>query len=103
EAPWTEAGCDMDWVLKDLAKRGVLQVMVEGGGRLHSSLLKHDLADQMVVYIGGKILGDQGAPAFAGLGIQTMTDTMDLRLIGAKQLGNDMRLDYERIRQGDQR
>ncbi|MCB1136091.1 MAG: bifunctional diaminohydroxyphosphoribosylaminopyrimidine deaminase/5-amino-6-(5-phosphoribosylamino)uracil reductase RibD, partial [Chlamydiia bacterium] len=50
EAPWTEAGCDMDWVLKDLAKRGVLQVMVEGGGRLHSSLLKHDLADQMVVY-----------------------------------------------------
>jgi riboflavin biosynthesis pyrimidine reductase len=45
-------------VLNELGKRGILQLMIEGGGAVHSSLLALNLADELVVYHGPKLLGE---------------------------------------------
>ena len=53
-------GLDLRQVLQELGRRGVLQVMVEGGAAVHGSFLREDLAEELVVYIGPKLLGENG-------------------------------------------
>ncbi len=44
-------------VLEELARRGVLQAMVEGGAGLHSGVLRAGLADRVAVFVGATVLG----------------------------------------------
>jgi len=50
-------GVDLQEVMNELGKRGIIQTMVEGGGAVHSSLLAQNLVDELVVYHGPKLLG----------------------------------------------
>jgi diaminohydroxyphosphoribosylaminopyrimidine deaminase/5-amino-6-(5-phosphoribosylamino)uracil reductase len=50
-------GLDLDQVLTELAKRGILQVLIEGGGKLQSRFLAEDRADKVVLYYGARFLG----------------------------------------------
>ncbi|EGD72136.1 riboflavin biosynthesis protein RibA [Salpingoeca rosetta] len=53
---------DLMQVLRDLAKRGVLQVLVEGGAQVHSSFVQQGLGDQLAVFVGPKLLGGTAVP-----------------------------------------
>jgi riboflavin biosynthesis pyrimidine reductase len=55
-------GLDLDQVLTELAKRGILQVLIEGGGKLQSRFLAEDRADKVVLYYGARFLGAGTAP-----------------------------------------
>lgn len=73
-------------------------ILVEGGGRLHGSLLQQGLVDQMIVFISPKIIGDDTARSgVAGLNCPTMAQSKQLTLHKSKQLDQDMLVDY-RIR-----
>jgi diaminohydroxyphosphoribosylaminopyrimidine deaminase / 5-amino-6-(5-phosphoribosylamino)uracil reductase len=93
-------GVDLDEVLGLLGRRGILQVMVEGGATLHGSLLRAGLADRIVVYTGGVVLGAGGLPLFAGPGPATLAEARRWRLAGVRRLGGDARLDWERLEPG---
>jgi diaminohydroxyphosphoribosylaminopyrimidine deaminase/5-amino-6-(5-phosphoribosylamino)uracil reductase len=88
---------DLDAALVILGARGILQVMVEGGAALHGSFLRAGLADRLVVYTGGAILGAEGLPVFAGPGPGTLAEASRWRLTGLCQLGDDARLDWEPV------
>ncbi len=49
-------------LLKQLALRGVLSLLVEGGPRVWSSLLRQGLVDEAVLFIAPQVLGAQGLP-----------------------------------------
>jgi diaminohydroxyphosphoribosylaminopyrimidine deaminase/5-amino-6-(5-phosphoribosylamino)uracil reductase len=51
---------NFEFVLKDLASKGVLQVLVEGGAKLGFSLLSNNMVDQLVYYQSPIILGSKG-------------------------------------------
>jgi diaminohydroxyphosphoribosylaminopyrimidine deaminase/5-amino-6-(5-phosphoribosylamino)uracil reductase len=56
--------CNLKSVLDELAKRGIQQLLVEGGLAVITSFLKAGLADEIVVYTAPKKLGRNGlAPA----------------------------------------
>jgi diaminohydroxyphosphoribosylaminopyrimidine deaminase/5-amino-6-(5-phosphoribosylamino)uracil reductase len=94
-------GVDLAAALDLLGRRGILQAMVEGGATLHGALLRADLVDRLVVYIGGAVLGATGRPLFAGPGPGTLAEAPRWRLEAVSQLGSDARLDWEPVHPGN--
>jgi diaminohydroxyphosphoribosylaminopyrimidine deaminase/5-amino-6-(5-phosphoribosylamino)uracil reductase len=88
---------DLGEALEVLGRRGILQVMVEGGATLHGSLLRAGLVDRLVVYTGGAVLGAEGRPLFGGPGPGTLAEASRWRLMRVHQLGTDARLDWEPV------
>ncbi|AXU16818.1 RibD family protein [Streptomyces clavuligerus] len=57
-----------DWglVLDELGRRNVGQLMVEGGGTIHTQLMAADLADEVHLAIAPLLVGQPGAARFLG-------------------------------------
>ena len=90
-------GVDLLAALDVLGRRGVLQAMVEGGATVHGALLAAGLADRIVLYTGGLVLGDEGAPLLRGSGPSTLDEASRWRLTAVRRLGDDARLDWEPV------
>ena len=81
-------------LLDDLGRRGVLQVLVEGGSGVAASFHRAGLVDQYVLYLAPALLGgDDGRPLFAGPGAATMADIWRGRLAEVRRIGPDLRID----------
>lgn len=74
---WPEGGVDLAALLAALGKRGIASVMVEGGARLLTSLLRARLADAVAITIAPLILG-AGPAAIGDLGIATLAQAIRL-------------------------
>jgi diaminohydroxyphosphoribosylaminopyrimidine deaminase/5-amino-6-(5-phosphoribosylamino)uracil reductase len=96
--PPSPGGVDLAASLTVLGSHGVLQAMVEGGATVHGALLSAGLVDRLVVYVGGVLLGADGAPAFAAPSPASIAHAPRLSLRGATPLGDDVRLDYTVVR-----
>lgn len=53
-----------------LASKQCVQLLVEGGATLQTSFLKENLVHSIVLYVGGKVLGNQNKPLFHNLGLR---------------------------------
>lgn len=69
----TDAGLNLGAALGALAHEGLTRVLVEGGARLASSLLRQGLVDQLLWYRAPRLMGD-GASAVSGLGINHLAE-----------------------------
>lgn len=81
----------LSFLLDELGKRGVQQVLVEGGAEVLTSFLKEGLADEICVYIAPKILGSQGA-VYMGEPMAQLDGVLGLQRVEAKSFGDDLRL-----------
>jgi diaminohydroxyphosphoribosylaminopyrimidine deaminase/5-amino-6-(5-phosphoribosylamino)uracil reductase len=73
----------------DLGERGVLSLLVEGGGVLHASFFAAGLVDKVHAIIAPKIVGGTRYPAVAGEGAARMSDAVTLRDIEIERMGDD--------------
>jgi riboflavin-specific deaminase-like protein len=71
-------GLDVQSALMMLAQAGVQSVMVEGGHRLMTSLLRAQCVTRMVVTIAPKLVG-QGRTRLGDIGVATMADAYTLQ------------------------
>ena len=79
------------FLLDQLGRRGVQQVLVEGGPQVLASFLREGLADELCVYVAPKILG-AGGTAYIG---EPMTDAIravNLHHVEIKAFGEDVRI-----------
>jgi diaminohydroxyphosphoribosylaminopyrimidine deaminase/5-amino-6-(5-phosphoribosylamino)uracil reductase len=83
---------DLDAVLKLLAAREINEVQIEAGATLAGAFLAAGLADELLLYIAPVLLGDRARPLFAGLGIDTMVQRAQLRILDSRTIGADHRL-----------
>lgn len=81
---------DMIALLRLLGERGVLSLLVEGGGVLHGSLFEARLVDKVHAIIAPKIVGGSAYPAVAGAGVARMADAITLRDVEVLRLGTDV-------------
>lgn len=88
-------GVDLKQVLTFLGKKEILQVLVEGGGKVLGAFLESKLANKLMLYIGSCILGNQGIPLFNIGKISTICEAPLLQLSETQVLGNSIRLDYQ--------
>jgi len=89
--PAREGQCDIEFLLEELAKRGVSQLLVEGGPIVLASFLKRQLADEICVYIAPKILGGLGSAAITGPMAELGTP-VSFYQVNIKRFGDDIRL-----------
>ncbi|MFW5837612.1 MAG: bifunctional diaminohydroxyphosphoribosylaminopyrimidine deaminase/5-amino-6-(5-phosphoribosylamino)uracil reductase RibD [Desulfovibrionaceae bacterium] len=90
-------GLDLASGLERLRReRGCLTMLCEGGGRLAMSLLERSLADEIVIFLAPRVLGDASAPSvFSGRAAASMAQALNLRLAHARACGTDLRLTYK--------
>ncbi len=93
--PPVQGGVDLRAALEMLGRRGVLQALVEGGATVLGALVRAELADRLVLYVGARTLGDAGRPLLAGPGPRTIAEAGQWRLLSVRRVGNDVRLEYE--------
>jgi len=90
------ARLDLRAVLRQLAKRGVMQLMVEGGAVLQGNMLREGLCDELRVYLGATLLGSSALPWAQTELTATIKDAKFWKLRTVRQLADDVCLEYER-------
>lgn len=81
-------GVDLKCLLKELGKRDITSVMVEGGPGLITSLLKAKLVDKMIIITAPKILGN-GLEAIGTLNIPKVKDAIKFLSFRTMKKGSD--------------
>ncbi len=92
--PALELAGDLDDVLAELGRRGVIQLLVEGGASVAHEFHAAGLVDRYVLYLAPVFFGgDDGRPIFAGPGAGTIGDVWKGRLVSVERLGEDLRVE----------
>jgi diaminohydroxyphosphoribosylaminopyrimidine deaminase/5-amino-6-(5-phosphoribosylamino)uracil reductase len=95
--PVSGRGVDLAAVLKELGRRGVTRLMVEGGSRIAASFVEAGFADEVWLYRGPVTIGADGVAALDGLPLATVTQSPCYRIRATERLGRDTLTIYERI------
>ena len=72
--------CDWKGILKDLAKKNINSVLVEGGGVLLSSMVNANVIDCFVFIISPKILGGNGVNLLPNVDIENISKALNLHV-----------------------
>ncbi len=92
--PCVELAGDLGEVLDELGRRGVLQVLVEGGAGVAHDLHAAGLVDRYVLYLAPALFGgDDARGLFAGPGAATIADVWRGRIVEVRRVGDDLRVD----------
>jgi diaminohydroxyphosphoribosylaminopyrimidine deaminase/5-amino-6-(5-phosphoribosylamino)uracil reductase len=81
---------DVGAVLDDLFARDIHHVLLEGGPTLAAAFLRADLVDQVVGYVGPRLLG-AGPPVVGALDVATISDSLELTIDDVRLVGTDIR------------
>lgn len=75
-------------LLAKLGKYGVQTILLEGGSRLASDMIQNGLIDECIFFYAPKIVGNGFSP-FAITGIDTMDESIKMRITGVGMCGSD--------------
>jgi diaminohydroxyphosphoribosylaminopyrimidine deaminase/5-amino-6-(5-phosphoribosylamino)uracil reductase len=89
--PCTQGQLDLHFLLAELSKRRITQLLVEGGPTVLTSFLTAQLADEICIYITPKILGPRGA-ADISQPMAQLSKAIDLHHVDIKRCGNNLRV-----------
>lgn len=85
---------DLKTLLKGLARRDIVNILVEGGGELAASLAERRLVDRFLFFIAPKIAGGREAVgAIGGIGISRMKDALMFSKVEVGRSGPDILVD----------
>ena len=88
-------------VLRDLGKREVTSVLIEGGGDVLGQALDARVIDKVQLYL-APILTGGPVPAFAGRGAASTETALPLRYLNFERIGSDLCVTgYPEIKKGD--
>ena len=95
-SPAEELSGDFSDILADLASRGILSVLLEGGSSTAAAFHKAKLIDRYVFYLAPALAGgSQGAPVLAGETAPSIADVWRGQIQSVKKIGDDLRIDLK--------
>ncbi len=74
---------------RELGRRGLTRVLIEGGGTIAAAFLKAGLVDRLSIYRGGRALGADGRSALGALGLQKLDFAPRFSLVSSRVVGGD--------------
>lgn len=95
--PGRDGGFDLAAVLGSLGARGITRLLIEGGGRLAASLLRADLVDRLVWFHAPLLIGGDGVPAIAGLGLRELAAAPRFERLATELIGADAMSVFRRL------
>lgn len=78
-------------VLAELAKRGMIGVLVEGGGRTLEPFFRFGLVDEVELHMAPKLLG-AGRAWLEGRGVEALAEAWRLQDVGIEPIGEDFKI-----------
>lgn len=90
ELPARKGSVDIGELLKLLGKRGVVTVLVEGGGKVLGSLFDQRLVDKVLAFVSPVIIGGREAARVGGNGVHHMAEALRLSRVDIKIFGDDI-------------
>ena len=74
-----------------LREQGLETLLVEGGGQVHGEFIANSEADELFLFLAGRLIGDAEAPAWCGpLGLKSLSETPRLKLSPPRRVGEDI-------------
>ena len=83
---------DLAALMKNLAARGINEVLVESGAILCGALLQAQLLDEIVLYLAPSLMGEQARGMFNLPGLQRMGNRVSLEIQDMRAVGDDWRV-----------
>lgn len=81
---------DLAAAMRELGKREIGSILLEGGGALGGAMLQAGLVDKLMLFYAPKIIGSNGAvPAFDFAGPDDMQEALRLRRVSIERYGDD--------------
>ena len=77
-------------LLKELARCGIVSVMIEGGARTAASALKERVVDKVLFFYAPKILGGDALPMIEPLGIPRVKKAVAVKDLRVGRSGEDL-------------
>jgi diaminohydroxyphosphoribosylaminopyrimidine deaminase/5-amino-6-(5-phosphoribosylamino)uracil reductase len=87
---------DIAAALKELGRRGLTRVLVEGGAHIAGSLLLNNLVDRLAWFRAPRVIGGDGRPATVGFGVERLADARDFVRTSLVHAGSDVMETYSR-------
>lgn len=88
---------DLAAAMQRLSARGLTSLYVEGGGRIAAALVRRNLVDRLEWFRAPLLLGGDGVPAVAALGLESLADAPKFTRTRVQTLGADLHETYDRI------
>jgi diaminohydroxyphosphoribosylaminopyrimidine deaminase / 5-amino-6-(5-phosphoribosylamino)uracil reductase len=85
-----KGGLDLNQILKYLDKLQIIQLMVEGGGKVFTSFIKNNLFDELIQYQGDCIIGNNGIDFFS----DNLFNKIHLKLKSSIKINNSIKNNY---------
>ena len=83
---------DLESVLRELLRRDVLHVLVEGGPTVFSAFIRGGLADSLVLYLAPKLVGAEGLSWLGPLGLDRMAGARSVSVESVRSVGEDLEI-----------
>jgi len=77
-------------ILRELGRRGVTSVLVEGGAMLAGELVRAGLVDRLVLFLAPILIGGDGVPLVGSLGTRDPARALRLRDLRIEHVGRDL-------------
>jgi diaminohydroxyphosphoribosylaminopyrimidine deaminase / 5-amino-6-(5-phosphoribosylamino)uracil reductase len=87
--PDSENRIDLVAALAALGERGVTRLLIEGGARLAAELLRARLVDRLAWFHAPLLIGGDGTPAVAALGLDRLADAPGFERLSVARVGDD--------------
>lgn len=88
---------DLSAAMASLGERGITRVLLEGGGRSAAGFLRAGLLDRIVWFRAGRLIGGDGIPAIAGLGIDRLDQAPAFERLAVETVENDVMETYRLV------
>ena len=85
-----EGNVDLNDLFARLAEQNITSILIEGGNKLAASLFKNKLVDKCIYVIAPTIIGNDGKPSVAELGIDHLKNAIHLKNTTVKVLDNNV-------------
>lgn len=87
---------DLRYLMGELAKMGINNVLLEGGGELAASMIAERLVDKGLIFIAPKIVGGRSAKTpVEGEGIELMAQALSVSNLKVRRFGDDLALEFD--------
>ncbi len=92
----TENGyLDLKQTMKEMAKRNIASILVEGGNKIFTSFIKNNLYDEILLFVSPKLLGG-GLPSVGDLGINSINKVLKLQANCVEKIGEDILIELSK-------
>jgi len=89
--PDTHGRSNLHFLLDELSRRGISQVLVEGGVTVLKSFFEENLADEICIYIAPKVLGARGSVGI-DKALADLKQQLDLHYVEVESFDGDVRI-----------